>query len=108
MKQGSWGWCTGDDPEGWDGEECRRGGQDGEHMYKNLSNFVFYLISLPSRGTTGSSVTFLSTQAAHMWGGDWASQVLQTNGRDKWPPVPSGEPTGLHRLPVPTRDFIVL
>ena len=33
MKQGSWGWCTGDDPEGWDGEECRRWGQDGEHMY---------------------------------------------------------------------------
>ena len=23
----------GDDPEGWDGEGCRRGVQDGEHMY---------------------------------------------------------------------------
>ena len=29
--------CSGlvhwDDPEGWDGEECGRGVQDGEHMY---------------------------------------------------------------------------
>ena len=30
MIQGAQGW---DDPEGWDGEGCERGVQDGEHMY---------------------------------------------------------------------------
>ena len=29
----AWGWCTGDDPEGWYGEGGGRGVQDGEHVY---------------------------------------------------------------------------
>ena len=32
-RQGAQGWCTGMDPEGWDGEGGGRGVQDGEHMY---------------------------------------------------------------------------
>ena len=30
MRQGAQGWY---DPEGWDGEGCGKGVQDGEHMY---------------------------------------------------------------------------
>ena len=33
MRQGAQDWCTGTDPEGWDGEGGGREGQDGEHMY---------------------------------------------------------------------------
>ena len=33
MRQGSWGWCTWDDPEGWDEEGGGREVQDGEYMY---------------------------------------------------------------------------
>ena len=33
MIQGARGWCTGDDPEGWDGEGGGRGVQDWELMY---------------------------------------------------------------------------
>ena len=29
----AWGWCTGDDPEGWYREGGGRGVQDGEHVY---------------------------------------------------------------------------
>ena len=33
MRQGTQGLVHWDDPEGWDGEGCGRGVQDGGHMY---------------------------------------------------------------------------
>ena len=33
MIQGAWGWCNGNDPEGWDREGDGRSVQDGEYTY---------------------------------------------------------------------------